>query len=135
MVGRTYDSGPEVSELVFHRMEWFFLIYFWKLSLGSKFYRRSCRLRCDKTRKTAVWSRQCEQLFSRVAILIVGYHDCLVGSSELSGLSALFVRLLESHQYKTLIIRHDDLKPQHKKIDRIKILEQKLRTLLAPSSQ
>ena len=68
--------------------------------------------------------------FLRVAILIVGYHDCLMGSDELSGLTALLVRLLESQHYKTLIIRHDDLKPQHKKIDRIKILEKKLKTLL-----
>jgi hypothetical protein len=64
--------------------------------------------------------------------LVVGFHDCLVGGTELSGLTSLCVRLLESKDYKTLIIRHDDLKPQHKKIERVKILEQKLKTLLTP---
>ena len=44
----------------------------------------------------------------------------------MSGLTSLCVRLLESQSYKTIVIRHDDLKPQHKKIERVKILEQKL---------
>ncbi len=67
----------------------------------------------------------------RVALLVIAYHDCMVDSDDLSGLTALCVRLLEAQSYKTLLVRHDDLKPQHKKIEKVKVLEQKLKSLLA----
>ena len=72
--------------------------------------------------------------FCRVAVLVIGFHDCLVGSTDLSGLTGLCVRLLTANNYKTLLIRHDEFKPHHKKIERVKILEQKLKDLLAVKS-
>jgi uncharacterized protein (UPF0297 family) len=41
------------------------------------------------------------------------------------------VRLLEAVGYKALLIRHDDLRAQHKKIENVKILERKLKALLS----
>lgn len=68
---------------------------------------------------------------TKVAIIVIGYHECLVGTDEPSGLTSLYLRLLAAKSYKTLFIRYDDLKPHHKKIERVKILEQKLKDLLA----
>lgn len=67
----------------------------------------------------------------RVAIKVLSYNDCLLSSSELSGLNKLCKTLLEARGYSVLFIRHDDLKAHHQKVEKIKMLEAKLKTLLS----
>jgi len=67
---------------------------------------------------------------SRVALMVVGYHDCLLGGNDLSGLTDLYVRLLEAKGFKVLIVKHSDIKPKEKTLDRVKMIQKKLQTLL-----
>ena len=65
-----------------------------------------------------------------MALIVDDYHDCLLGSSELSGLSALQMRLLEAQSYKVLHVRHDELKLHKSKLENVKLIESKLKKLL-----
>lgn len=68
---------------------------------------------------------------TRVALLVVGYHDCLLGpAADLSGLTDLYVRLLEAKGFKVLLVKHSDIKLKEKTLDRVKMIQKKLHTLL-----
>ena len=68
----------------------------------------------------------------RVALMILSFNDCLIGSPKhLSGLSNLCKRLLEARGYSVMIVRHDDVKHNHKKVEKVKILEAKLKQTLS----
>ena len=70
-------------------------------------------------------------MFHRVALLVVGYHDCLLGpAADLSGLTDLYVRLLEAKGFKVLLVKHSDIKLKEKTLDRVKMIQKKLHTLL-----
>jgi hypothetical protein len=67
----------------------------------------------------------------RLAVMILAFNDCLIGNhSHLSGLTSLCKRLLDARGYSVLLVRHDDLKPSQKKVERVKILEAKLKDSL-----
>jgi hypothetical protein len=59
--------------------------------------------------------------------MVIGYHDTLLGSTELTGLASLYIKLLESQNYKVITVSHNELKPHHKNIERVKMIQQKLR--------
>lgn len=59
---------------------------------------------------------------------MIGFHETLIGNNELTGLAALHVKLLESLNYKVVTFKHSELKPHHKNIDRVKIIQEKLKS-------
>jgi len=67
---------------------------------------------------------------NRVALLVVGYHDCLLDGIDVNGLTDLKIRLLEAKGFKVLIIRHSDLKPKENTLDRVKMIQHRLKILL-----
>ncbi len=71
----------------------------------------------------------------RVGLMILAFNDCLLGDTkELTGLIGLCKRLLESLDYSVMIVRHDDVKHNHQKLEKVKILEAKLKTVLSSKS-
>ena len=74
-------------------------------------------------------------IFFRVALMVVGYHDCLLGGKDLNGLTDLYLRLLQAKGFKVLIVKHSDIKPGEKTLERVKMIQQKLKTLLEDESK
>ena len=70
---------------------------------------------------------------SRVAVMTVGYHDCLLDSVELSGLFVFQQRLLEARGCKVFLIKHSEIKLNMKTLDRVKLLQDRLQNLLSKS--
>ena len=69
--------------------------------------------------------------FKRVAVLLLDFTDCLVGQqSHLSGRTALKLRILEARGYNVLLVRYDDIPYTKNRLQQIRILEAKLRSLL-----
>lgn len=67
----------------------------------------------------------------KVGIVILAYHDCPIGTyGHLSGPSALQKRLLEARGYRVMFIRHDEFGPNRNKVQQVKLLDSKLRSLL-----
>ena len=76
-----------------------------------------------------IWSPSLD-INCRVALLVVGYHDCLLDGNDVNGLTDLKIRLLEAKGFKVLIIRHSDLKPKENTLDRVKMIQHRLKILL-----
>lgn len=66
----------------------------------------------------------------RVAIIGVPYNMSLIDGS-VSGLNALYERLLKSRGFKVLLVNFKEITSQQTRIDRIKALEAKLKNLLS----
>ena len=67
----------------------------------------------------------------RLAVQILGYHDCLLGDLvHLNGAVSLHSRLLRARGYKVMLIRYDDINDKHTELQKVKILEAKLRSAL-----
>jgi len=71
---------------------------------------------------------------TRVALMVVGFHDCLLDGRELSGLSDLNKRLLEARGCKVLFANHWEIKARQPVLDKAKLLKKKLQELVSPSS-
>ncbi len=69
----------------------------------------------------------------RVALLVTSFSDSLINGSP-SGLTALRSRLLNAAGYKVLEVGHVEFSTRITKVDRIKLLEKKLRSLLERES-
>ena len=67
----------------------------------------------------------------RVAILVVSYNESLTGNkAPLSGITDLKMRLLKARGYNVMLIKYDDLSPKLQKLQKVKLLEAKLRSVL-----
>ena len=67
----------------------------------------------------------------RLAVQILGFHDCLLGDlKHVSGAVSLQSRLLKARGYKVMLIRYDDVKDKHTQLQKVKILDGKLRSTL-----
>ena len=67
----------------------------------------------------------------RLAVQILGFHDCLLGDlTHLGGAVSLQSRLLEARGYKVMLIRYDDVNDKHTQLQKVKILDAKLRSAL-----
>ena len=67
----------------------------------------------------------------RLAVQILGYHDCLLGDLvNLNGAVSLQSRLLKARGYKVMLIRYDAVSDKHTKLQKVKILDAKLRSAL-----
>ena len=64
--------------------------------------------------------------------MCVGYHDCLVDGTTLSGAASLNLRLLES-KVKTFVIKHNYCSPHQKELERAKLLDNSLKKFLSIS--
>ena len=69
---------------------------------------------------------------TRVAVMCVGYHDCLADGITFSGATSLYLRLLES-KMKVFCILHNYSKPQQNTLDRVRMLDTKLKMFLFPT--
>ena len=67
-----------------------------------------------------------------MAVLCVGYHDCLADGTTLNGATALNLKLLEA-KLKVFVIMHNYSQPRQNTIDRVQMLDAKLKTFLTPS--
>ena len=67
-----------------------------------------------------------------MAVLCVGYHDCLADGTTLSGATALNLKLLET-KLKVFVILHNYSQPRQNTIDRVQMLDTKLKTFLSHS--
>ena len=67
----------------------------------------------------------------RMAVFCVGYHDCLADGTTLSGATSLCLRLLES-KVKVFTIMHNYSQPRQKVIERVTMLDSKLKKFLTP---
>jgi hypothetical protein len=70
--------------------------------------------------------------FFRVAVMCVGYHDCLADGTTLSGATSLNLRLLES-KMKVFLILHNYSQPCENTLDRVRMLDTKLKSFLFPT--
>lgn len=69
---------------------------------------------------------------TRVAVMCVGYHDCLADGTTLSGATSLNLRLLES-KMKVFLILHHYSQPRENTLDRVRMLDTKLKSFLFPT--
>ena len=75
-------------------------------------------------------SKELPEGSKRIAILLLDFSECLMGNHKhLNGLTSLKVRLLQSRGYSVLIVRHNEVSGM-KKLQQIRTLEAKLRSLL-----
>ena len=58
----------------------------------------------------------------RLALVTAGFQDCLLGG-QLSGMTALHVRLLEAMGYSVLVIKYTDWPSAEKIVNRVKYLD------------
>lgn len=69
---------------------------------------------------------------TRVAILVLGYHDTCIGARyQPNGFQAFSKRLLEARGYKVLSVLHSEFSPSSKLVNRVQFLEQKLKSLVS----
>ena len=66
----------------------------------------------------------------RIGILALGYRDMCIGSPEPNGVSSLSIRLLEKTDYKVLCIPYTEYNPQDKLVQRVKYLDNRLKSLV-----
>jgi len=69
---------------------------------------------------------------TRVAVMCVGYHDCLVDGKTLSGPTSLYLRLLEA-KTKVFVIAHNYSSSRQSTLERVRSLDTKLKQFLFPT--
>ena len=83
--------------------------------------------------RSVTGSNQTKQLpegSTRVAVMCLGYHDCLADGMAPSGSSSLCIQLLKLKGFKVLVIMPSTFHARQQTLDRIKTLESKLKNLL-----
>ena len=66
--------------------------------------------------------------------MCIGYHDCLVDGTILSGATALNLRLLES-KLKVFVIKHNYCSPRQKELERATVIDSSLKKFLSKSAK
>jgi len=86
----------------------------------------------DQNSNSKKASKKLPENSTRVAIMCVGFHDCLADGSTLSGATSLNLRLLES-KAKVFMIKHNYCGPRQKELERVTVLDSALKKLLSIS--
>jgi len=75
-------------------------------------------------------SKALPQGATRLAVIVAGFQDCLLGGSHVGGVTSFSVRLAEAAGYKVLLVTHLDISTHMKLVTRVQKLDKMLRKLL-----
>jgi len=78
---------------------------------------------------TVTPSKQLPAGASRVALIVAGFQDCLVGGG-LGGVTALSVKLAEASGYQVLVVKYTDVETNMKLLTRVQRLDKILKAVL-----
>jgi len=71
----------------------------------------------------------------RMALVTASFQDCLIGGSNLTGLTAFNVKLMEAAGYKVFLVKWSDWQTSSKLVARVKLLDERLKQMMLVESK